>query len=437
LDSVIKTKLANGLDVHLKEIHNAPIISHWVWYRIGSRDETPGITGISHWVEHMQFKGTPSFPSSILDKAISREGGVWNAFTHLDWTTYYETLPANKIDLGLRLEADRMLNSLFEPAEVESERTVILSEREGSENEPLFRLGEAVQIAAFPTHSYGHEVIGYREDLQKIQREDLYQHYHNFYAPQNALIAIAGDFNSQEMLDRLNELYANHPSGEAPRRNISPVEPMPQKENHITVEGPGETTFMQLAYRAPAANDPDFFAFSVLDSLLSGPTSLNMFGGGGVSNKTSRLYRSLVEKELAVSAHGGLQATIDPYLYEIQVTVHPQKTPELVLAAFDDEIKRLQDEPVSEAEIKRAIKQARALFAYGSENITNQAFWLGYAEMFARYDWFTGYLEHLDRICPDDVQRIAQTYLLPVNRIVGLYLPTGEEIEENESDETR
>ncbi|MBE0696955.1 MAG: insulinase family protein [Anaerolineaceae bacterium] len=437
MDSVIKTKLDNGLDVHLKEIHTAPIISHWIWYRIGSRDETPGITGISHWVEHMQFKGTPSFPSSILDKAISREGGVWNAFTHLDWTTYYETLPANKIDLGLRLEADRMLNSLFDPAEVESERTVILSEREGSENEPLFRLGEAVQIAAFPTHSYGHEVIGYREDLQKIQREDLYRHYHTYYTPKNALIAIAGDFNSQEMLDRLNEIYANHPSGETPQPNISPVEPMQIKENRLTVEGPGETTFMQLAYHAPAANDPDFFAFAVLDSLLSGATSLNMFGGGGISNKTSRLYRSLVEKELAVSAHGGLQATIDPFLYEIHVTVHPKNTPEVVLAAFDDEIKRLQDEPVSESEIKRAIKQARALFAYGSENITNQAFWLGYAEMFARYDWFTGYLDRLDQICPDDVQRIAQTYLLPANRLIGIYLPTGEEIEENESDETR
>lgn len=437
MDSVLKTKLANGLDVHLKEIHNAPIISHWVWYRIGSRDETPGITGISHWVEHMQFKGTPSFPASILDKAISREGGVWNAFTHLDWTTYYETLPADKINLGLRLEADRMFNSLFDPADVESERTVILSEREGSENEPLFRLGEAVQLAAFPTHSYGHEVIGNREDLLKIQRDDLYRHYQTYYSPQNALIAIAGDFNTQEMLDRLSELYASHPIGNPPRRPIPPVEPLPLNENRLEVEGPGETTFLQISYRAPAASDPDFFAFSVLDSLLSGATSLNMFGGGGVSNKTSRLYRTLVEKERAVSVHGGLQATIDPFLYEVHATIHPQSTPQVVLEAFDDEIKRLQDTLVSEAEIKRAIKQARALFAYGSENITNQAFWLGYAEMFARYDWFTGYLEALDRICPEDVQRIAQTYLLPSNRVVGAYLPTGEEVEENESDETR
>src|SRR5512135_3428681 len=134
-DNITRKVLPNGLTVHLKEIHTAPIISHWVWYRVGSRNEKSGATGLSHWVEHMQFKGTPTFPASVLDKAIAREGGVWNAFTHLDWTTYYETLPADKIDLALRLEADRMFNSIFDPDEVEAERSVILSEREGSENE--------------------------------------------------------------------------------------------------------------------------------------------------------------------------------------------------------------------------------------------------------------------------------------------------------------
>ncbi len=221
MNPVTKTKFPNGLTVYLKEIHSAPIISHWVWYRVGSRNELPGATGISHWVEHMQFKGTPVFPGSILDKAISREGGVWNAFTHLDWTTYYETLPADKIDLALRLEADRMKNSLFDPEEVDSERTVILSEREGSENEPLFRLGEAIQMAAFKTHPYGHEVIGYREDLLQMQRDDLYNHYRGFYTPHNALIAIAGDFNTEEMLARLNVLY------EGLDGNMPPVHPIP------------------------------------------------------------------------------------------------------------------------------------------------------------------------------------------------------------------
>jgi zinc protease len=428
LASVTKTRLPNGLTIHLKEIHTAPIISHWVWYRVGSRNEMPGLTGISHWVEHMQFKGTPKFPPTLLDKAISREGGVWNAFTHLDWTTYYETLPAEKILLGMELEADRMVNSLFEPGEVESERTVILSEREGSENEPQFRLGEAIQTSAFQKHPYGHEVIGYREDLLKIQRDDLYSHYRRYYSPRNALVAVAGDFDTQNMLDLLARYYGSLENVSEPSAGYSiPVEPPHQSEQRLEVSGPGKTTYMQISYHAPQASHPDFFAFTILDSLLSGPTSLNMFGGGGISNKTSRLYRALVEKELAVSAYGGLQATHDPFLYDVHLTVNPQRSPDEAMAAFDEQLKRLQDEKVTWEEINRATKQARALFAYGSENITNQAFWLGYAEMFAQYEWFTDYVSKLETVTPDDVQRIAQTYLVDQFRIVGTYLPTGEE----------
>jgi zinc protease len=427
-DPITRTVLPNGLAVHLKEIHTAPIISHWLWYRVGSRDELPGRTGISHWVEHMQFKGTPLFPATVLDKAIAREGGMWNAFTYLDWTTYFETLPAEKIDLALRLEADRMVNSLYDLEEVESERTVIISEREGSENEPLFRLGEAVQTAAFNTHPYQHEIVGSMEDLHSLQRGDLYQHYQHYYRPNNAVLAMAGDFDTQEMLARINELYAHIPAGE-PARHPAQPEPPSTAEVRLEVPGPGETTYLQVAFHAPAAADPDFFAFTVVDSLLAGPTSLNMFGGGGTSNKTSRLYRALVEKELAVSIHGGLQATIDPYFYDLIATVRPGQSPEAVLAAMDGEIKRLQDGLVPEAEIARAIKQARALFAYGSENITNQAFWLGHAEMFASYAWFVHYVDSLASITPADVQRIAQAYLQPTNRVVGVYLPNGEEEE--------
>ncbi len=433
MEAATRIQLSNGLTIHLKEVHTAPIISHWVWYRVGSRDEVPGITGISHWVEHMQFKGTPTFPSTVLDKAISREGGVWNAFTHLDWTTYFETLPADKIDLGISLEADRMFNSLYDPVEVDAERTVILSEREGNENEPLFRLGESVQKTAFRAHPYRHEVIGEPEDLHRIQRDDLFRHYRSYYHPSNALIAVAGDFDTQEMLDRLTELYGASPAGPMPLHPDEAEMPL-DGEQRVEVSGPGETTFLQIAYHAPAASNPDFFAFSVLDSLLSGPTSLNMFGGGGISNKTSRLYQALVEQEQAVSVYGGLQATIDPFLYDVHITVRPDKDLEAVLAAFDEQVKRLQDERVSEAEIARAIKQARALFAYGSENITNQAFWLGYAEMFADYGWFTEYVEHLNKTTPEDIQRIAQTYLLPENRVVGAYLPTGNEANTYESE---
>lgn len=424
-ESISRSTLPNGLQVLLKEIHTAPLVSSWVWYRVGSRDEPTGLTGISHWVEHMQFKGTLQFPPNVLDKAISREGGVWNAMTYLDWTTYFETMPADKIDLALRLEADRMTNSLFEELEVASERTVVISEREGNENEPLFQLGEAVQSAAFRVHPYHHEVIGDMADLRSMTRDDLYHHYKTFYVPNNAVMAVAGDFESQAMLARIEELFGPIPEGLEPKR-FEREEPEQRGEVHLSVEGPGETAYLQVCYRFPAAAGPDFFPLTVLDSLLTGPSNLNMFGGG-ISNKTSRLYRALVESELVVSVRGSAQATIDPFLYTITLTVHPGSSPEEALRVLDEEINRLQELPVSLDEVARAIKQAKALFAYGSENITNQAFWMGYAEMFASYGWFQTYLEKLSVVTPEDVRRVARQHFGPRARVVGIYQPEGKE----------
>lgn len=420
-ESLTKITLSNGLLVLLKEIHTSPIISQWIWYRVGSRDEVPGLTGASHWVEHMMFKGTPEFPLGALDRAISRQGGYLNAFTFLDWTAFFETLPADKIDLALRLDADRMFNSLFDPNEVNSERTVIISERQGSENEPLFRLSEEVQSAAFRVHPYHHEIIGDLTDLYSMQREDIFKLYRTYYIPNNAVLSIAGDFETQAMLGRIRELYEPLAAGPQPLRRVR-KEPAQSGERRVSVEGPGETVYLQLSYRAPAADEPDFFALNLLDSLLTGPTNLNMFGGG-ITNKTSRLYKALVDKELAVSVNGGLQATIDPYLYTTVIMVHPKHTASDCIAAMEAEIKQLQDSPPPVEELERAMKQARAIFAYGSESISNQAYWMGFAEMFATVDWFNDYLDRLAAVTPQDVQRLAQTCLRPQNRTLGVYLP--------------
>ncbi|MCU0486057.1 MAG: insulinase family protein [Anaerolineales bacterium] len=423
-NSIERRKLDNGLLVLLKEIHTAPIISQWMWYRVGSRNERPGITGISHWTEHMQFKGTPRFPAGVPDRLIAREGGSWNAFTYLDWTTYYERMPAEKIDLALVLEADRMQGSLFTEQDVEAERTVIISERQGSENEPLFRLGEAVQAAAFQAHPYRNDIIGTMADLQSIQRDQLYQHYRTHYTPGNAVLTVAGDFEGEAMFQRIQELYAQIPGGNVPAHNI-PIEPPQMSEQQVTVEGPGETTYIQVAYHAPEASHPDFWPFVVLDSLLSGPSSLNMFGGG-ISNKTSRLYRALVEGELAVHVHGGIGATIDPHLYTIMFTLRPGRSPAQALQKVEEEIDRLRQQTPTPDELQRALKQARALFAYGSESITNQAFWPGFSEMIDTVDWFTHYLARLEQVTPADVQRVAQQYLSLQQRTLGIYQPTGE-----------
>ncbi len=425
--SFVRERLPNGLLVLLKEIHTAPLISHWVWYRTGSRNERPGITGISHWVEHMQFKGTTKYPAGVLDKAIARDGGYWNAFTYLDWTAFYETVPADKIHLAIDLEADRMVNSLFLSEEVESERTVILSEREGSENEPLFLLGEAVERAAFKYHPYRTDVIGETADLLKIGRDDLFQHYQRFYEPENAVLTMAGDFDAQMMLDQLCEVYAKVSSRASGSEGpiVAPVLPEGriQEPVKVEIEGPGETVYLKVAWRAPAGRDPQFFTLAVLDSILSGPSSLNMFGDGGISNKTSLLYAPLVEDQIAVAFGGDTNATIDPYLYTLTVVMHPEHEPEEALRVIDAVIGKIVAGDIPQELLEKAIKQARALFFYGSENITNQAYWMGYAEMFADYRWFLDFVPALQRVSRDDLISYAREWLRADQRVIGVYRP--------------
>jgi zinc protease len=420
----VKTRLRNGLQVRLKPVHSAPLISTWIWYRVGSRNETAGKTGVSHWVEHMQFKGTPTFPAGVLDRTIARDGGVWNALTWLDWTAYYETLPADRAELALKLEADRMRSSLFDPAEVEAERTVIISERQGHENEPTFRLAEELQAAAFRIHGYHHEVIGDMVDLERMTRDDLYQHYRAYYVPSNAVLSIAGDFKIRPMLDRIRKHFGSIPAESAPAFAPRP-EPPQQGERIVNVEGPGDTPYVKIAYRAPAAEEDDFLKLAVLGSVLVGASSFNFFSGG-ISNKTSRLYRALIGGEVAASVRGGLAATIDPYLYTLHITVRPDKTVEQALQVLDHELERVIEAPIEEWELEKAVKQARALFAYSSESVTNQAFWLGFSEMFAGLEWFEGYLDRLAHVTKQDVWACAQRYLHPSQRTVGFYRPRKE-----------
>ncbi|HAF62637.1 MAG TPA: insulinase family protein [Anaerolineaceae bacterium] len=425
-NDIIVFKLQNGLQVLLKEIHTTPIISQWIWYRVGSRNEKAGIQGISHWVEHLQFKGTDKYPIDILDQTISRVGGVWNAMTHLDWTTYFETLPAAEIDLALDLEADRMQNSLFDETEINAERTVVISELEGNENEPLFHLNSAIQKEAFHVHPYDHDVIGTLQDLQGITRDQLYSYYRAHYQPSNAILCIAGDFQTSELKSKIEDIFSPIPNTVHHEESI-PQEPSATQESRINLQGPGDALYVQIAYHAPRANDPDFFKLAVIDSLLAGPSPLVMFGGGSISNRTSRLYQALVEKDVAVSISGGIQSTIDPFLYSFVLTLEPGSDPAVALRIFDEEIERIQHEAVSDAEIERATQQAEAMFAYGSENITNQAFWMGYSSIFADYSWYENYVASLRSVCSRDILAFSQTQFAQKNRIVGIYTPTQED----------
>ncbi len=425
-DGVLSVKLDNGLTVLIKEMHHAPVATFWMWYRVGSRNEIPGYTGVSHWVEHMQFKGTPKYPAEQLDKAISREGGQWNAMTFFDWTAYYEVMPAAKIDLGLDLEADRMVNSSFDPEEVASERTVILSERSGSENSPSWLLYEEMLGVSFRVHPYRTTVIGERIDLETMSRDDLYNHYRRYYVPNNATAVLVGDVDAGQALEKIKRLYGDIQPGELPPEVHRP-EPEQFGERRVTVNREGNTAYVSVSYRAVEVTHPDYFALTVLDSILAGASSPNFMGTADTSNKTSRLYKALVETALAAGIGGGMVATIDPYLYSVTATVRDGHTPQEVEQALNTQFERLAAGDIGADEFAKARKQAKALFAYDSESVSSQGFWLGFAQTLARDSaWFDGYLDRLMAVTLDDVKRVAAETFRPARRVVGWYVPTGD-----------
>lgn len=424
-DGVLVKTLDNGLMVLIKQMRHAPIATFWMWYRVGSRNELPGMTGASHWVEHMQFKGTEQFPGEVLDRLIAREGGHWNAMTFFDWTAYYEVLPSEKIELALQIEADRMVNSHFVPEEFESERTVILSERSGSENSPSWLLYEEMGGVAFRVHPYRTTVIGEKIDLESMTRDDLYDHYRKSYSPENAVAVLVGDIDPERSLAMIEELFGSLPSKDPIAELIRP-EPQQYGERRVTINREGTTSYVSVAYKAIETSHPDFLAFTILDSILAGASSLNFMSTAYTSNRTSRLHQALVETELAAGLSGGLVATIDPYLYSITAVVNDGRTHQEIENALITEFDRVVAGDISKEEFEKARKQAKALFAYDSESVSSQGFWLGFSQVLTGdYAWADDYLERLEETTLADVNRIAREVFSPLRRIVGWYIPVG------------
>lgn len=416
--------LSNGLLVLTRETHSVPVATSWLWYRVGARNEPGGRTGISHWVEHMLFKGTPNLPAGKIDRLIERNGGSLNGFTSLDFTAYYETLPADRIELALQIESDRMINARFDPDEVERERTVIISELEGYANYPETWLHEAVNAAAFTVHPYHHPVIGYQCDLEAMQREDLYQHYQTYYMPNNAVLVLVGDFQTAALLEQVERYFGPLPAG-PPLPAVRAVEPDPQGERRVTIQRPGAAQHVQMSYLVPNCRHADFTPLLVLNAVLSGARS---FTGGGVpTSRSARLYRALVETELASFVSSAYRPTIDPYLFELSATVRHGRTAAEIEQALLHEVARVQDDGVSSEELARVQKQLRAQVAYGSESVTNQARLIGVWEMLDSHQRVTTILDELAAVQPADVQRVAQTYLHERRRTVGHFLPTNAE----------
>jgi zinc protease len=418
-----RTVLANGLNVITREVHHVPIGSFWVWYRVGSRNEVPGLTGISHWVEHMMFKGTPNLNKGDIFRMVNANGGVLNAFTWIDYTAYFQTLPAHRLDLPISIESDRMANSMFDPQEVASERTVIISEREGSENSPGFLLGEELGAAAFQSHPYGHSVVGWKSDLQTMTRDDLYNHYRTYYTPNNATIVAVGDFDTELLLAQIRERFEPIPAGPAVPP-VRAVEPPQRGERRVIVRYPAGVPYLEIAYRAVSASHPDAFPMLVLDAVLSGGKPMGTFSRGARMGRSARLYRGLVDSGLTSGAGSSFALTLDPYLFGIDASLRPGVTLEQVEKAAFEEVDKVQQDRVSEDELRRAVKQVKAQLVYGSESVSDQGYWLGAMETVGAAAVVDTMLERVESVTPEEVQRIAQQYLTETNRTIGWLIPS-------------
>lgn len=422
MQDIKETRLDNGLLVLTREMHAAPVAASWLWYRVGSRNEHVGNTGISHWVEHMMFKGTPRFGKGEIMRLTNRNGGAVNAMTWRDFTGYYEILPSDRFDLALEIEADRMVNSLFDQQEVESERTVIISEREGSENSPHFYLYEEMLAAAFKVHPYGHETIGWRSDLLTISRDDLYHHYRTYYNPNNAILILVGDFDTASLLDRVERLFSAIPA-QQPIPPVTAVEPRQEGERRVTVRRPGGASYFSAAYHAPAAAHPDFYPMFVLSSVLSGVGSLN-FSGPAASGKSARLYRALVESELATSAGASFGPSVDPDLFSVHATAREGVSLARIEEAMLAEIERIVKEPPSHAELETVKKQVKTQTVYAGDGVANLGYTAGLFEIASSYRMLTSLAEKVGEVKPEDVQRVAAAYLTGLNRTVGWFIPS-------------
>lgn len=421
MEAIQETTLDNGLPVLIREQHAAPVVSCWAGYRTGVRNEGAGITGVSHWVEHMTFKGTAQLGKGDIFRLTARHGGSNNGFTSDDFTLYYETLPAEQLDLALLIESERMAHALFDPEETERERTVILAEREGGENNPHFQLSEKMGEAVFEAHPYRWPVIGTRTDLERLTHADLLAHYRTFYAPNNAVLAIVGDVDAGDALERVRARFDEIPPRPVPAPEID--EPPQREERRVEVRRPGTAAYMHVAYRTPAIGHPDCFPLLMLDALLSGAKAVS-WSGGGYMGRTARIYEALVETRLAANAGSGFRFSLDPYVFSGSLTLRDGSPPEAAEEALLAVMEGMSTHPPTQQELDRVLRQAEAQFAYSRDGVTSQGFALTYFQLLGHWSELSRYLDQLRRVTPEDVARVAAAYLRPENRTVGWFIPT-------------
>jgi len=405
-------RLENGIKVLIIEEHKALVATFQVWYRVGTRDEPAGKSGLSHLLEHMMFKGTPQHGPKSFSRIVQRNGGTDNAYTTKDYTVYYQIFPSDRIILSIDLEADRMQNLTIDPKETLLERDVVMEERRlRYEDDPQNSLFEEVVAASFKVHPYQRPVIGWMSDLKSIEREDLHHYYKTYYSPDNAVIVVAGDVKEDEVIKKIKDSFGSIPSG-PPKKNIKFSEPTQKGERRVFLKKEAELPYLLVAYRVPNFPHDDSYALDVLSLILSG-------------GKSSRLYQSLVyKKKIALNAdayYSGFNR--DPYLFFFDATASPRKDIKDVENALCNEIEKIKKEPPSEREVQKAKNQIESDFIMGQDSIYRQAMNYGMFEMLGDWRLIDRYLEGIREVTPKDIVRVAKKYLGEDNRTVGILIP--------------
>jgi len=411
-EQVFETTLPNGLKVILLENHKAPLITFQVWYRVGSRNEEWGKTGLSHMLEHMMFKGTEKVGPEEFSRIIQENGGNNNAFTSRDNTAYFENLSADRVQVALDLESDRMQNLMLREEDFRTERMVVMEERRlRTEDNPQSNLQEQMEATAFQTQPYHWPTIGWMEDIARFTLEDLKAYYKTYYNPANSFVVVVGDFRKEDLLPKIEKAFGSYPKGPVPNQERD-KDPPQDGERRIFLKKEAQLPFVVMGYHVPNLREPDSYVLEVIAAILS-------------AGKSSRLYQSLVrEKRLVLSAdvdHSLLSR--DPSLFYVSADLLPRKEMAEVQKALDQEVERLQKEPVGERELEKAKNQLEASFVFGQDSLFYQAMLLAQFEIGFSWRGIDDYISSIRKVSPEDIQRVAKRYLLPDNRTVGILIP--------------
>lgn len=409
---VLEATLDNGLRVLLQEDHRSPVASFQIWYRVGSRDERVGLTGLSHYLEHMMFKGTPTYGPRVFSKLVETVGGQDNAFTSRDVTAYHESLAADQLDLVLLLEADRMRHLLLDPQEVEAERKVVMEERRTrTEDDPVGGLAELFNLVAFVAHPYRLPTIGFARDIERLTAGDLRVWYEAYYRPNNAIVVAVGDFRATELLQKIRTRFEGIPRGPDPPR-VAVADPEQRGERRVWLRREAQLPVVFAGYPAPNHRSDDAYALEVLSTVLSG-------------GRTSRLYRRLVYEERVALEAGGdyTRLTLDPDTFTFYVTVLPDRTVEEAERALTAEVERLRTELVSEEELQRAKNQLEAAYLFGQDSVFSRSATLARHELLGGWRLRDAYLPGIRAVTREDVRRVAERHLVAERRTTAILVP--------------